>query len=100
MNENLFEQIVMWQQGGDRRSVDITLGGAGSKDEVKVWCYDYTLMDGVHVKTIEDVLTINLTDKNIASRQETLDKMDVEREKLATEIRRLKGEVEDAAEEN
>ncbi len=52
MKTELFEALQAWSLVGDR-SVDIGL----RKDSTQIWCYDFSIMNGTFVTSIDEIPT-------------------------------------------
>lgn len=55
MNNIDFESFLKWQQEKEERAVEIHLGGIGTPKLVSVWVYDYKIMEGQFVKSVDEI---------------------------------------------
>lgn len=65
MDKELFDMLFCWQsEGGSSRSFSIDVGKAGL-DRIDIWVYDYNLMEGAFINTLEELEQLNLKQKKI-----------------------------------
>ena len=48
-------QFLEWQRAGKRRTVSIELGRPLDKKHIRVWAYDYDLLTGQSVKSVDEI---------------------------------------------
>jgi len=70
MTKDFFDTLNQWQQAPGRRTVQITLGDSLDKNYLNVWVYDFDAMEGLHLKSEQDLEGLDLK----AQKRETLTK--------------------------
>jgi hypothetical protein len=63
-----------WQQTG-MRTVSITLGQAGDKEYIRIWAYDYGLMIGQHVESVDEIDLDKVAKKELEEKINQLQKL-------------------------
>ena len=64
MTNDLLAALEMWmREVGTRRSVGIDMGDSSSPDFLKVWCFDYDLMEGELITTEDQLNNMDLKKK-------------------------------------
>lgn len=76
MNETFLKALLEWQMKG-KRSISINIGkGTGRNDEVHVWVFDYTLMEGAFVKDHNDLNGLDLAGTKRARLEKELSQLE------------------------
>lgn len=48
-------QFIAWQREGKDRTVNIEIGDVGRSKDITIWVYDYELMAGQHVTSVDEI---------------------------------------------
>ena len=70
------QPFIDWQEAGKRRRFTIEKGDAFGNKEIKIWVYDFGIMVGQYVKSVDEIDLMATVKKDIAENIERLKKIE------------------------
>lgn len=59
--QDRLQKVIDWVRKGTNRSAQINIGNISDPESINIWIYDYSLMDGCHIK-LNDIDNIDKID--------------------------------------